>query len=174
MNKPLELREADFRREIEKYTYPKSMKEEFFQYWTEPNKSNSKMKYEMEKTWHLGRRLARWANNPFGKKDAAVPAPKEQVSKPITPIDHLDAFVRAYRARPSEMPFDKFGQWFDFMKDQNLLYPYTREKANDLMDTYKGDKEKCKCAIVQITLDGYINTNLLPSDLVNSRVGQKA
>jgi hypothetical protein len=36
---------------------------EFYLYWTEPNKSGTKMRFEMEKTWDIGRRLARWANN---------------------------------------------------------------------------------------------------------------
>ena len=33
----------------------------FFDYWTEPNKSRTKMRFELEKTWELGRRLATWA-----------------------------------------------------------------------------------------------------------------
>ncbi len=37
------------------------MKQEFYDYWSEPNKSNTKMRYEQEKTWDLGRRLNRWA-----------------------------------------------------------------------------------------------------------------
>ena len=39
---------------------------EFLEYWTEPNKGNTKMKYEMQKTWDLSRRLKRWADNDFG------------------------------------------------------------------------------------------------------------
>ena len=36
---------------------------EFFDYWTEPNKSKSKMRFELEKTWDLARRLTTWSNN---------------------------------------------------------------------------------------------------------------
>ena len=50
-----------------KNKYPKKMLIEFYYYWTEPNKSNSKLRYEMEKTWDLERRLSRWANNNYNK-----------------------------------------------------------------------------------------------------------
>lgn len=43
--------------------YPKEMIRAFYNYWSEPNKSRTKMRLEMEKTWELGRRLATWANN---------------------------------------------------------------------------------------------------------------
>ena len=43
--------------------YDLEMLEEFVLYWTEPNKSNTKLKYELEKTWDYSRRLKRWANN---------------------------------------------------------------------------------------------------------------
>ncbi len=31
-------------------------------YWSEPNKSRTKLRYEMETTWDVSRRLANWAN----------------------------------------------------------------------------------------------------------------
>lgn len=42
--------------------YPKEMIRAFFDYWSELNKSGTKMRYELEKTWELPRRLAAWAN----------------------------------------------------------------------------------------------------------------
>jgi hypothetical protein len=36
---------------------------EFYDYWTEPNKSNSKFRQELEKTWSLERRLQTWIKN---------------------------------------------------------------------------------------------------------------
>lgn len=39
----------------------------FIEYWTEPNKSKTKMRYEMQTTWDTKRRLLRWANNNFNK-----------------------------------------------------------------------------------------------------------
>ena len=35
----------------------------FASYWTEPNKSRTKIKWELEKTWDMPRRIARWMNN---------------------------------------------------------------------------------------------------------------
>ena len=64
----LKIREANFINEISVYKneYPSDMLNNFFEYWSEPNKSKSRMKYESEKTWDLSRRLKRWSNNNFG------------------------------------------------------------------------------------------------------------
>lgn len=35
---------------------------EFYEYWSEPNPSG-KMRFQLEKTWETGRRIARWAKN---------------------------------------------------------------------------------------------------------------
>lgn len=48
-------------------TYGRDMINDFFKYWTEPNKSNTKFKQELEKTWSLDRRLETWSKNDFGK-----------------------------------------------------------------------------------------------------------
>ena len=42
--------------------YGKDMVRAFFDYWSEPNKSNSKMRFELERTWDLARRLGTWAS----------------------------------------------------------------------------------------------------------------
>lgn len=52
--------------------YPAETIKDFFEYWTEPNKAQSKMRFEMEKTWDLKLRLNRWASNNYGSK--SVPA----------------------------------------------------------------------------------------------------
>jgi len=46
-----------------KANYPDKLLEAFFEFWSEPNGSRTKMRYQMQKTWDLGRRLKRWANN---------------------------------------------------------------------------------------------------------------
>jgi len=43
--------------------YGKDMLNSFYKYWTEPNKSGTKFKQELEKTWSLERRLETWASN---------------------------------------------------------------------------------------------------------------
>lgn len=47
--------------------YGKEMLNDFYRYWTEPNKSNTKFKQELQPTWDLERRLDKWASNDFGK-----------------------------------------------------------------------------------------------------------
>jgi len=47
--------------------YGKETCNEFFKYWTEPNKSKTKMAFEIQKTWDVARRLERWARNDFNK-----------------------------------------------------------------------------------------------------------
>lgn len=43
-------------------TYGKEMLNDFYKYWTEPNKTQTKFKQELEKTWSLDRRLESWAS----------------------------------------------------------------------------------------------------------------
>lgn len=57
-------REKDFRNAVyASEGYDQKLKEEFFNYWSEPNKTGKKMRWEMEKTWDLARRLKRWSDN---------------------------------------------------------------------------------------------------------------
>lgn len=61
----LKIREVNFHNYLLTFTEKYSLKciEDFFDYWSEPNKSGSKMKYEMEPTWDTERRLRRWVQN---------------------------------------------------------------------------------------------------------------
>ena len=156
--KPIELREADFKREVEAHNYPQSMKDEFFSYWSEPNKSGTKMRFELEKTWHLGRRLARWANNNFGKgetKTAVKQLPVMKQKQAETEIEKLDQLLERYRQHPTTVPFTEFGNWYDFMKANRLLRTFTRGEVDRLQEAYGADKGKCRCAAVQMTFDDY-------------------
>ena len=68
----LEIRRIKFINELNKEfhtKYNKELRTAFFDYWTEPNKSKTKMRFELEKTWDTSRRLARWANNSFNKQE---------------------------------------------------------------------------------------------------------
>jgi hypothetical protein len=51
---------------IEKY--PKEMLRRFYNYWIELNKSGTKMRFELERTFEINRRLVTWANNDKGFK----------------------------------------------------------------------------------------------------------
>jgi hypothetical protein len=52
--------------------YSKETIRDFYDYWREPNKSNSKMRFESEKTWSLQLRLSRWANSNFNSSKSDV------------------------------------------------------------------------------------------------------
>lgn len=57
-----EKRKAKFYKELVPYveTYGKKMVRDFFDYWSETNKSGSRMRYEQETTWNLNLRIQRW------------------------------------------------------------------------------------------------------------------
>lgn len=57
-------KEIEFKESIKPFIpiYGKDICNKFYLYWSEPNKSKTKLRYEMEKTWDVSRRLANWAN----------------------------------------------------------------------------------------------------------------
>ena len=57
------IREQKFLDQVSLLDYDNSIKKSFTDYWTEPNKSNTKMKFEMQNTFDINRRLARWKKN---------------------------------------------------------------------------------------------------------------
>lgn len=60
----LEVRRLEFRKTLipfkDKYNVEELKK--FYEYWTEPNKSFTKMRFELQKTWSVSLRLATWMN----------------------------------------------------------------------------------------------------------------
>lgn len=48
--------------------YGKEMCKKFFDYWTEANKSKTKMAFEIQKTWDVKKRLERWSSRDFTRK----------------------------------------------------------------------------------------------------------
>ena len=83
--------------------YPKEMLREFYDYWSEPNKSHTKMRFEQERTWDLRRRLARWANNDkkrnYGTSRPAKPTLEE------TAADLVESYLNGSRTTPSISDF---------------------------------------------------------------------
>lgn len=55
-------------------SYPKEMIRAFFDYWSEQNKSGTKMRFELEKTWELSRRLRTWEKKEYqyGNKNHTI------------------------------------------------------------------------------------------------------
>tara|TARA_R100001443_G_scaffold117366_1_gene141734 strand:+ start:706 stop:1512 length:807 start_codon:yes stop_codon:yes gene_type:complete len=64
--KTIGYREVQFKKNVSAFQeYEKDMRIDFTDYWTEA--SNNKMRWEREKVFDIGRRLARWAKNDFNK-----------------------------------------------------------------------------------------------------------
>lgn len=66
--------------------YQPTMIRAFFNYWTEKNKSGTKMRFELEKTWETAKRLQTWAS-------------REKIQKSTTAL------------KSSEMNYDKDSDW---------------------------------------------------------------
>jgi hypothetical protein len=54
-----------FKTKVYSYTniHSVDMLYKFFNYWSELNKSGTKMRFELEKTWEIEKRLTTWKNN---------------------------------------------------------------------------------------------------------------
>lgn len=69
----LETRSLAFKESLRPFinTYGVDLIKNFYNYWSEPNQSKTKMKFEMEKTWDSSRRLITWSKREknFSNKD---------------------------------------------------------------------------------------------------------
>ena len=55
-----------FKKEIDVFTeFSEEDRQNFYDYWSEPNKSNTRLRFELQPTWSLKRRLNRWANSQY-------------------------------------------------------------------------------------------------------------
>jgi len=60
----IKKREIKFKSEVYEFAekYPEVMLDKFCNYWTEKNKSGTKMRWELERVFEISRRLATWAS----------------------------------------------------------------------------------------------------------------
>ena len=56
-------RRKDFVLNVMSFDYDKNILNSFVDYWTEPNKSKTKMKFELQQTWSTNLRLKTWIKN---------------------------------------------------------------------------------------------------------------
>ena len=63
INNNISNRRDEFIIEVLTFKYDESILNGFIDYWTEPNKSNTKMKFELNKTWKTELRLKTWLAN---------------------------------------------------------------------------------------------------------------
>ena len=69
-SKSIEERILDFKKSIHAIeSISKEDKDNFFLYWTEKNKSGTKFRAELQRTFDINLRLKRWASNGFNKKE---------------------------------------------------------------------------------------------------------
>lgn len=160
----IEQREQTFKEQVNRMiAFPYELRVEFFQYWSEPNKSGTKMRFELEKTWDLKRRLTRWQLNNQAKpvykgtQPVKMEYKEQKVMTPTNEIEALDQLLNAYALHPTTVPFEAFGRWYDYLKKEQLLRPFTRGEVDHLRSVYK-DNTKCRCAVVQMTFDRYVNS----------------
>ena len=81
-------RRESFVLEVMAFDYDKKILEGFIDYWTEPNKSNTKMKFELNKTWATNLRLKNWAANQK-KWDAPAKPNKNKLTKNIDTMNNV-------------------------------------------------------------------------------------
>lgn len=68
-------KKKEFAETIKPYVekYGKEMCNDFFKYWSESNKSKTKLLYETKKTWEIGLRLANWSKKQMDFKPNNIP-----------------------------------------------------------------------------------------------------
>ena len=67
-------REAKFKKQVFEFAnlYSKDLLINFYNYWSEPNKNNTKMQFEYKKCFDIKRRLVTWNTQDFGNKSNGV------------------------------------------------------------------------------------------------------
>lgn len=61
INKNTLSKSEKFKSEVFSYEYPKEMLDSFYDYWSEPNKSKTKERWQLQPTFEISRRLKTWA-----------------------------------------------------------------------------------------------------------------
>lgn len=79
----IEERKLKFAQTLKPYVekYGREFLNDFYLYWTEPTLNNKKLKYELEKTWSLDRRLSTWLKQ-AKKFGTVLPKQKNEQWKP--------------------------------------------------------------------------------------------
>lgn len=94
-----EERLSKFNEECMKYAneFGRQMVDKFFLYWSEPNKSGTKMRWEQQPTWEIHRRMLNWASrNNNGAQAVSFPTERKK-SKSVVDI------MRAHYGKDAEI-----------------------------------------------------------------------
>ena len=91
----IEVREKLFYESIAEFKdkYPKEMLRAFFDHWREPNKSKTKMLWELKPTWDLNLRLIKWSKNQsifnktnYGKENKRITTDQSKPGTEYAPL----------------------------------------------------------------------------------------
>lgn len=175
LQKPKEMREADFAREVNGYTkYPKDLRDDFIGYWCEPNKSGTRMRFELEKTWSTGRRLGTWDRNNFGNKGKAPVIQMVKPAAPVNNLERLDRLLSIYSKNPSAYTISDVRKWssealngcYEAIKEFKLWDP-SITKAD--VDALRADETGLKATVIVRTLSYYGTRGFSFSDTLKVR-----
>lgn len=88
--KSILCREQEFKNSLKTFLddFGKDTLNDFYSYWTEKKPKGRKMRFEMEKTFDLKRRLERWRKNNFNNKNNLKSENNEQLKIITTGIRH--------------------------------------------------------------------------------------
>lgn len=91
----MEERMQAFAESIRPYVgkYGPDMCNAFYQYWTEPNRTGTKMRWELERTWSIGGRLAKW------KTYEAQFESKARKAAPVNTSAYVDSALQSMSER---------------------------------------------------------------------------
>jgi hypothetical protein len=87
-------RRESFILEVMAFDYNKNILDSFTDYWTEPNKSKTKMKFELQETWSTNLRLKNWAKNQ--KKWDTTKPNKNKLTKNIETMKNVLNKINGY------------------------------------------------------------------------------
>lgn len=136
--------------------FPKNTLQEFYDYWTEPNKSGTKMRWELEKTWDLKRRLQRWANNSKTEIKAGKPAEQDPT------INFLNERLGQYAKHPTTISNESLNGLYDWMKEAKIL----KIKPDQVVIAREAGPEKGKGLAVKFFFENLMNANKTFSDIL--------
>lgn len=149
--KVLNLRRIRFYKELVDYAkdYPAQMLRAFYDYWSEPNRSYTKMKCEIPPTWNTKLRLNTWSlkNNITRKKDKKI----------ITPFS--EEFMKEHWGRWKNYKFDEF-------KFAYFSYDSEQEALNELVRISFGDMEEAADIIKKSIASGWKSFVPVKKDLI--------
>lgn len=89
--------------------YTRKMLNDFISYWSEPNRAKKpKMRFELEKTWELGRRLSTWASKTRDYECLLTESQQSMAEKKHDFAKHLEKYLEKY---PRPMLNDFYAYW---------------------------------------------------------------